>query len=86
MPPPLRAEPLFAPKSKVVKEGHAVSLRPEADFSGVLESIVIPFDGFLAVKRHGEVVAMRVHFQGMPLIEATFIFVRFSSMGFPLMV
>src|SRR2546426_9374110 len=53
---------------EIIKQREAVGLRPDSDFAGVLESVVGPFNGFLAIKGDGEVVAVKIHSQGVPLV------------------
>src|SRR5215471_4561820 len=59
---------LFGTVSEVVKQRHAVGFSPDTDLSGILNLGVIPFEGLLAVVGDGEVAALEIHAQCMPLV------------------
>ena len=61
------ASRLFRPICKVVELRHAVCLGPDAHFSGILERLVVPIEGFLAVEHHDEVAALELDSQPVPL-------------------
>src|SRR5436305_15293749 len=60
--------PLFCPVAEIVKQRYAISFGPDAYFTSFLEGLVIPFNGFLSIKRHREVLALKIHPQGVPLV------------------
>src|SRR5437899_6423002 len=57
---------------EIVEHGHAIGFRPYTDFPRILERVVIPFDGFLAVVCHDEVITLKVHTQAVPYVWGDF--------------
>src|SRR6266480_7700985 len=66
------AEPLLDAVNEIVEQGDAVGLGPNTDLAGVLESVVLPLQGFLAVKDDGKIVAVKIHAECVPLIGGDF--------------
>jgi hypothetical protein len=58
---------------EIVEYGQAIGFRPYTDFPRFLKRVVIPFDGFLAVVCHREVIALKVHTQAVPYVWGDFI-------------
>src|SRR5713101_2239165 len=54
---------------KVIERGDRVGLGPDAHFPGVLELVVVPLDGLLAVEGDSEVSALKVDSQRVPLVR-----------------
>src|SRR4029450_8464704 len=53
---------------KIIERRDAVRLRPDAHLSRILERVVVPVERFLAVERHREMGALKIHTQRMPLV------------------
>src|SRR5207247_1626429 len=64
-----RSATLFRAITEIIEQGHAVRFGPNANFSRILERLVIPVDGFLPIEHHGEMVALKIHTQAVPLIR-----------------
>src|SRR5690348_5850683 len=63
---------LFAAVVEVVEQGDAIGLGPYANFAGILESCVIPFQRFFAVVGHGEMAGLEIDTQSVPLAGGDF--------------
>src|SRR2546427_5573996 len=53
---------------EIIEQRYAVGLGPDADFTGVLKSFIIPLDGLLAIESDDEMAAKEIYAQGVPLI------------------
>src|SRR5204863_408280 len=61
---------LTAGVRKVIERSDRVGLGPDANLSGVLELLVVPFEGFLAVERDSEATPLEVDAQRVPLVRS----------------
>ena len=68
---------IFASKTEIIKKRDAVGLRPDPDFPRILEGVVVPFKGFLAIEGDDKMASVEIHFEGMPLIGGHFHFCPF---------
>ncbi len=59
----------YFPENKQSSNRVSVRLGPNANLAGVLEGIVVPFDGIFAVECHREVSALKIHADDVPLVE-----------------
>src|SRR4030095_5757112 len=57
---------LRAAISEIVKQRHAVRLRPDADLARILKRVVVPFERLSAVVRDAEVTAAEIDSQRVP--------------------
>src|SRR4051812_13488930 len=57
---------------KVIELRHAVRFRPDADLPRVLERVIVPVQGLLAIERDGEMAALEINPQRVPLIGRHF--------------
>src|SRR5882757_2060025 len=68
---------------EIIKQGGAVCLRPDADFSGILEGSIFPPKGLLAVKGNLEIIILEIDTQRVPLVGGdlgidSFLFAAFA--------
>src|SRR6266545_4841987 len=62
----------IAAAAEIVEQRHTVGFRPDADHARVSERLVVPLDGFLSVKGDGEMFAVEVRAQRVPLAGRNF--------------
>src|SRR5262245_1612315 len=65
----IRRGRLFRPIHEIVELRDAVRLRPDADFPRVLERVVVPVEGFLAVERDREMTRLELDAERVPLVR-----------------
>src|SRR4030095_3487251 len=61
---------LRAAVSEIVKQRHAVRLRPDANLASILKRVVVPFERFLSIERDCEMVAAKIDTQRVPLARS----------------
>src|SRR5436309_6697220 len=58
--------------AKIIKQRRAVGFGPNAHFSGILEGIVFPNKGLFSIECDNEIVILKIHAQGVPLVRSDF--------------
>src|ERR1700730_6078512 len=67
--PPRRSATLFRAVTEIIEQRHAFRFAPDAHLSRILERLVIPVDGFLAIEHHREMVALKIYPEAVPLVR-----------------
>src|SRR5262245_8201 len=68
----VRNSSLLRAVREIIKDRHAVSLRPDADLAGILEGLIVPVERLLTVEAHGEVTPLELDPQRVPLVRGDF--------------
>src|SRR5262245_17101202 len=58
----------FCSVHEVIEQSDAIRFRPHANLAGILERVIVPFDGFLPIKSDGEMIVLKIDAQCVPLI------------------
>ena len=59
---------LFRAIAEIIKRGDTVGFGPDADLPGILERLVVPVQGLLAVADYREMTPLELDAQSVPLI------------------
>src|SRR4030095_1774337 len=54
--------------AEVIERSDTVGFGPDADFSGILERLIVPLESCLAIEDHSEMAALKRHAQTVPLV------------------
>src|SRR5258708_1709281 len=57
---------------EIVEQGDTVGLGPKANFTGVLEDVVVPFERLLSIESNREVIVVEIDSQRMPFLGTDF--------------